>query len=79
VADAPDDEDDEDDVSHTKVFKPPSDDDFDSPSTEASETTSEDTAVVSEDGYVCPSCEDRYGADASFDYCPTCGSELESA
>jgi rRNA maturation endonuclease Nob1 len=66
-------------VSHTKVFKPPSGDDLDvdDGASDASTTSSEETAVVSESGYVCPSCEDRYGADASFDYCPTCGSELE--
>jgi hypothetical protein len=80
------DETDEDDVSHTKVFKPPSDDDLEMESPEApggggsvGGTTGENTAVVSEDGYVCPSCDDRFGADASFDYCPTCGSELENA
>jgi len=80
--------DDEDEVSHTKVFKPPSDDDFEmgsadaaggGDSTDPGGTASESTAVVSEDGYVCPSCNDRFGGDASFDYCPTCGSELEKA
>jgi hypothetical protein len=67
------DEADSDDVSHTKVFKPPSDGDFDA----GNETGSEETAVVSGNGYVCPSCEDRFGPEASFEYCPTCGSELE--
>lgn len=62
-----------DDVSHTKVFKPPADGGFDADK----ETGSKETAVVSGDGYVCPSCADRFGPDASFEYCPACGSELE--
>lgn len=75
-ADTSDDDTDEDaEVSHTRVFKPPSDDDFEMDASTG--TAGEDTAVVSEDGYVCPSCDDRFSADASFDYCPTCGSELE--
>ena len=64
---------DTDDETHTKVFTPPGDDEFD-----ATAATEAETVVDAETSYVCPSCQDRFGADASFDYCPTCGSELES-
>jgi hypothetical protein len=75
-----------DDANHTRVFTPPADGgdvDFDA----GTDTTAaggsgstaggEETAVVSESGYRCPSCDDRFDADASFRFCPTCGSELE--
>lgn len=71
-SDVSDGESEEDDVSHTKVFKPPSDGDVDADGA----TDGEETVVG--DGYVCPSCEDRFGPDASFEYCPACGSELET-
>lgn len=75
VADAPEKAD--DDPEKTRVFKPPSADMFEVDETEAS---GEEGASGEEEatGYVCPSCNDRYGPDASFNYCPTCGSELEA-
>lgn len=92
VAGTDDDEATSDDTSHTKVFTPPADDeDDDSGEISADEfeslvpenddsggTTESETAVVQEkSGYRCPSCDDRFDAGASFEFCPTCGSELE--
>jgi len=81
-----DEQEDLDETSHTRVFSPPAEDDdmeFDTgggtadSSGSTAETAGQDTAVVSESGYRCPSCDDRFDADASFEFCPTCGSELE--
>lgn len=80
------DEEEEDDqevekADHTKVFTPPDDVDGvgidDGPSAGGAMTGTTSTDDSDESGYRCPSCDDRFGPDASFEYCPTCGSELE--
>jgi hypothetical protein len=79
------DDDPTDDVSHTKVFTAP-DEEFDGdvpgvdnvPGTDGG---NDGTAVVGDsggDGYRCPTCDDHFGPDTDFAYCPTCGTELQS-
>ena len=70
------DDDEYDERSHTRVFKPPSGGGFGAG--DGDDASGGKDGTDADGGYRCPSCGDRYGADASFDYCPTCGSELQA-